>query len=385
MDRFTLKKAAFAFNVFYTKILNKTVNYLYNKNYRLYLREQKIPNKPAPLEKEWIQKWSVLQRPKKASYRVYSARYKPDVNIVPDEVSHNIILPILNPVRFRFCYEDKNIYDKLFPTEYTAATLLRKMNGFYYDADYRRIEQLTDSLLLQKVQQFDTIVIKPTIDSHSGSGVMLFEKNPDGSYTRMQGTELLTVDFLKKQYGEDFIIQERLPQSEFMNRFNPTSVNTLRMAVYRSVKDDSYVVTGAAVRMGGNGSLVDNATVGGAFVGINSDGTLGKWASSSHADFYTTHNGIDFSKEEIRIPDYDRIKAFAIDVARRVPHHRLFAMDIMIDRDGNPRLIEFNLSSFSVKFYQLTLTSVFGEYTDEVIEYCTKHKKEAMKVMIKFA
>ena len=384
MNRFTLKRIAFAFNSLYTKALNRAVYFLYYKNYRLYLRKQNIPNKPAQLENEWVEKWAVLQKPSRAQYRVFAHYIGANLNIVPEDVSHNIIEPILNPVRYRFYYEDKNLYDKIFPTEYTAETLIRKMNGFYYDAGYNRIEKLTDAILLQKVSRFDKILIKPTVDSASGLGIVLFERVHDGRYIRINGTEELTVEYLQNNRGDNFILQECLRQSPFMARFNKTSVNTLRLCAYRSIKDDRCLIPSAIIRMGGGGSLVDNAHAGGVFVGINSNGRLGKYATTDSADYIPLHNGICFESEDIVIPNFEKVKEFAAKVITCVPHHRLFALDIMIDENNNPRLIEFNISGFSVWLYQFAISTVFGEHTDEIIEYCVQHKNEAGKVFMKF-
>ena len=56
----------------------------------------------------------------------------------------------------------------------------------------------------------------------------------------------------------------------------------------------------------------------------------------------------------------------------------------MIDSSGMPRLIEYNVSVFSLWLFQFTTGSAFGSYTDEVIEYCVKHKKEASRIFVTF-
>lgn len=41
----------------------------------------------------------------------------------------------------------------------------------------------------------------------------------------------------------------------------------------------------------------------------------------------------------------------------------------MIDQNNIPRIIEFNINSFSFWIAQMTGTPAFGKYTDEIIEY----------------
>ena len=76
------------------------------------------------------------------------------------------------------------------------------------------------------------------------------------------------------------------------------------------------------------------------------------------------------------MPYYDKVIDFAKDVARHIPHHRLLALDIMLDENNNPRLIEFNVEKYSVWLFQFTTGGAFGEFTDEIIDYCAEHKKE---------
>ena len=83
-------------------------------------------------------------------------------------------------------------------------------------------------------------------------------------------------------------------------------------------------------------------------------------------------NGVNFENEFI-IPNYDRIVQFGKYICTQIVHHRLIALDIMVDKEGTPRLIEFNLQHFSGYLIQTTTSSLFGAYTDEVIDYCKKN------------
>ena len=74
------------------------------------------------------------------------------------------------------------------------------------------------------------------------------------------------------------------------------------------------------------------------------------------------------------VPNYNRVKEFAKEVADKVLHHRLLALDIMLDEQGNPKLIEVNVGGFSAWLFQYTNGSAFGQYTDEVISFLKKKK-----------
>ena len=68
-------------------------------------------------------------------------------------------------------------------------------------------------------------------------------------------------------------------------------------------------------------------------------------------------------------------------IGNNVPHHRLLALDIMVDKYDNPRLIEFNCEGYGMWVFQFSMGSAFGEYTDEIIEYCKNNIDKAQKVI----
>jgi len=351
------------------------------KQYRYYkqlLHINNLPNNYVKGEKEWIKKWSVLD--KKVNpiyYRLYSHYIGNDINIVPEDICHDIIEPILDPLRYTKYYSDKNIFDKLFPDGYLAKTLLRKMNGFYYDEAYRRII-IDETSLIDKINKANVskLIIKPSVGGISGVGVRCFEKR-NGAWYVYGGNDVLSLHYVEAEYGSDFIIQEFLEQHESINHFCSTSVNTLRLTLYRSVKDDECVVPSAIMRIGNQGSVVDNAHAGGRYVGIDvASGKLKNDIFDQYGRKYKTFNKIDFTTEQ-KIP-YDlwiRTLQFAKSIGKYIPHHRLLALDIMIDKNGNPRLVEFNVEYYSMWFFQFTIGSAFGKYTDEIIDFCSKKRK----------
>ena len=169
-----------------------------------------------------------------------------------------------------------------------------------------------------------------------------------------------------------------------MSQFCHTSVNTIRIAIYRSVKNNKPIVINSIIRIGKEGSLVDNAHAGGLFVGVDENGKLGSYCCNQFGEKITVFNDIDFTSQSLLIPDYQGVKAFAERVADAIPHHRLLALDIMLDENNHPILLEYNIRAFSVWLFQFTNGAGFGRYTDEIIEYCKDHKKEATRVSVLF-
>lgn len=357
-------------------IRNSIVYYHALKHERYYkslLVKNNITNRYVNGEKEWIKKWSAFGiKANPVYYRLYSHYIGEDINIVPENICHDIIEPILNPFKYTKYYADKNIFDRLMPKGYLPRTLLRKMNGFYYDVDYHKINMSDDQLydILAKAN-VNKIIIKPSVYGISGIGVRCFQKTGD-SWTIYGGHDKLTLHYLETNYGYDFIIQDFLKQHESISHFCSTSVNTLHLTLYRSVKNDECVVPNAVIRIGNNGSVVDNAHAGGCYVGIDvNSGKLKHEVFNQYGQRYTTFNGIDFTIQQ-QIPSelWNKVLSFAKSIGTYVPHHRLLALDLMIDINGNPHVVEFNVEYYSIWFFQFSSGPAFGKYTDEIIEYC---------------
>ena len=361
---------------------NLIIRYIYRRQYKNLLKRNSIPNKPCPRENEWVNKWSALGKANPIYYRLFSHYIGNDINIIPEDICHNIVEPILDPQRYVSYYSDKNMFDKMFKPGTLPKTIFRKIRGFYYDEEYNNIN-LSENRDLYDILQLSgckVIIIKPSVDSCSGHGIKLFKKNDNG-WVEIGSDNQLTIEYLNANYNGDIIVQECVEQADFMSYFNPTSVNTLRLTLYRSIKTNECYIPSAVIRFGANGSLVDNAHAGGGYVGIKvEDGSLCNKVLNQYGESKTSFNGIDFTQEH-KIPNWNRVIEFARYIGKNVPHHRLLALDIMVDKYDNPRLIEFNCEGYGMWVFQFTMGSAFGEYTDEIIEYCKNNIDKAQKVL----
>ena len=179
-----------------------------------------------------------------------------------------------------------------------------------------------------------------------------------------------------ESYRKDFCLQEAVEQHDFMNKLCSTAVNTIRLCLYRSVKDEKPRVTASTIRIGKNGAIIDNACAGGRFTGVNvKTGELGKFVMDKYGNKENVYNEIDFSQGAFVVPNWKEVIAFAEYVGTKILHHRLIALDIALNKEGKPVLIEFNIEWFGFWIYEYMNQEVFGEYTDEIIEYCKKMKQ----------
>ena len=329
-----------------------------------------IENKACPGEKAWLKKWRALDRNvSPMSYRYYYNYLGADSNIVPPDTARQFIEPILNPGDSERFYNDKNSFGLFIDAEDMPKTLFRYIGDSLYDGEYNSVSPDNLNYHLSSVNQ---VIVKPAKEL-GGAGIVFFDRKGDVLVNK--DNEPLSIELLKKMYKRDFLIQECFVQSDYIAQFNNTSINTIRLNTYRDIKSGEIHILGAVLRIGPKGSRVDNASLGGVFIGIDDNGKLGSCAFDKYGNKYTGYNDLDFSNSEFSIPNWDKVKAFAIKISKRVPHMRLFALDIVLDANNNPKLIEVNSNNFSVYFLQLTKQPVFGEFTDDIIEYCLENKQ----------
>lgn len=237
---------------------------VFKKRYLKALSLNGILNQYVDGENEWLKKWRQLDpHITPLQYRLFSHYIGANINIVPEEISHFLIEPFLNSKSMAAYYSDKNMFDKILPSSYLPKTILRKINGTFYDPMYQ-YQEPTDDIVnkLFDLSGCERCIIKPSVGGESGKGVQLFQKSEMG-WRNIKTNELLSAEYLIHSVGDNIIVQKAVCQHDYINHFNKTSVNTLRLAVYRSVKDNQCHVLGAIMRIGAIGSVVDNAHMGG--------------------------------------------------------------------------------------------------------------------------
>lgn len=321
-------------------------------------------------EEDYLNKWKKISRfVSPVDYRFFSQFIGRNPNIVPEYVLHNVIEPVFLPREYQQFYNDKNMYDKLLPKDFLAKSVFHCIDGMFCDENYQLISDCDESQLLNLCKQFDRVIVKPTRNTGNGNRILLYEISKDG-FSPLGHQQRLSLNSFLTFYDGNFVIQECLKQSSFTAQFNPSSVNTYRVFTYKSVKTNKVHVLGIVFRIGKADKYVDNNHAGGRYVGILHDGSFANpCVFDSLGNKYSLYNGIDFSTSKFIVPDFQSVINFSKAVAERIFHNRTLDLDVMIDQEGKPKLIEFNVDECSPWLYQFTTGPVFGEYTDEVIEY----------------
>lgn len=275
-----------------------------------------------------------------------------DVRFIPDDIYYCNIDLFYNNFRAAKALDDKNFYDLLFPDVTKPATVIRKINNIFYDNNYT-LSDLNTAVDL--CMQTDGIIVKPAVDSEGGHGIEIWEK--------AQGSESLKIILLKS--NANVVIQSLIHQHPSLAAVHKESVNTIRMITFYH-KGEVNVLS-SILRFGIGDSRVDNASSGGWFCGIDECGKLKKWAYNLMGNRYEQHpDGLVFEGHEII--GFTQCIYEAKKLASRISRTcKLASWDFSVGDDGEPILIEVNMSYGELDFHQMTNGPLFKDFTDEVI------------------
>lgn len=271
---------------------------------------------------------------------------------VPNNIYHCELVPKANIHSLSSAFGDKNMCDLLFPGENIVHSILKNMNGYYYFEG----KPVSEDEAVSLCKNLDKVIIKPSRKSE-GKGVQMFSSK-DG-ITDLSGKSIGQVF---KDYKKDFLVQEWVKQHERMAALNPTSVNTMRILSYRSGME--VLIIYSVVRIGRNGSVVDNQCAGGISTTIDQDGKLGKSAFGGFSKDNVEKTDTGITLEGYQLPSYDKAIEMVKRLHLKLPFFNLVGWDVAIQEDGNPVLIEFNTNP---GLSQSAFGSGMGEYTERII------------------
>lgn len=282
-----------------------------------------------------------------------------DSRFLPWSFYYFHLVPYLNDMTQHDAYTDKNLYTKHLPSANQPSTILKNINGSYFDLDDKPIKPC---LVASYVRALDgEFIIKPSRTAN-GKNIKLMICD-EGQFLLPEKREWKEIVNL---YGKDFLVQKRVVQHEVMAEPHSSSVNTMRILTLRWGGDVHFLL--AFARFGNNGTINDNAGTGGVCVGIDKDGRFSKFAVNAQAQRLNAHpsSGYLFSQQK-KIPGFDKAVNLCLELHNEVLHHNFISWDIAIDPLANPVFIEHNFRG-ALWLYQLaTGEPVLGDFTDEIL------------------
>jgi hypothetical protein len=316
-------------------------------------------------------KWRPLSAHIPAVYNRMYSHYSgvKSIDYVPDSLFYTHIEPMLNNLEYSRSFADKNMYGRLLDKSVLSLGVLRKIHGAYLDHDYQNVSDV-DGFISNLAERFDGIMLKPSIDSQGGRSVVRLESR-EGAF--FSGDEKVTREWLDKHFQDNFLFQELVEQHPFYAAFNSSSVNSLRITTYRSVKDESVHVLHGLLRVGTEGNVVDNVTSGGKACGVSPEGTLNGKVIDYKGKSYSKLGSVVLESEK-QLFKYKEVVEVAKKLAAQQVYSRFTGFDFSVDKYERVVLIEINNFDVGINTLQFCNGPLFGRFTDEVIEYCVKQK-----------
>lgn len=209
------------------------------------------------------------------------------------------------------------------------------------------------------------VVCKETCNTLCGKGVKLMKViSPEDIMSE-----------LSNHKSKNFMLQEKVIQHPFFDQFNPTSANIIRIITWRY--EGEINVLSASIRFGIKGSFTDRAFVDGKeianVVGIDNDGYV--------KDRFVSFDGNIADPPLLtdkKVPSWDLL----LEMVKKAHNGLLFfdfvAWDFMIDKNGNPICIEYNIKWPGTILYQYANGPLAGEYTDKFLDFLKENTPVAI-------
>lgn len=275
-----------------------------------------------------------------------------DVRYMPVDMYYSFIDPYFNNWRIAPVIDNKCLYYQLFKDTEQPKAVFFRMNNIWTDANKRLVDF---SEIMRSIHTYPELVMKQANDSEGGHGVFFIHGE------NMEEQFISASETIKK----DIVVQDSIKQHSVVKSVNPTSINTIR--VLSLLSQTGVKICSVILRMGVNGSRVDNISQGGICCGIDQSGRLKNPAYNYKGEVFYSHptSGVHFS--DIVIPNYEKVLRLVADTHPCIPDFRLVSWDIAIDDEGTPLLVEANLCYGELNLHQLCNGPVFGDDTQTIL------------------
>ncbi len=321
----------------------------------------KHPDFREPLNKEILKAHRSIWKPFNKNFNDATLKICRSISgtanplIIPEEIFQADIEPSLNHHPEAHYLAHKSLYNRWFKKGIFPEDLLHLVDGELLDNKYnpltrKQAEEICDSFSYP-------VVMKPNRETWGGNDILFVE----------------CAEELRRLINSktNVVIQKKILQHPKLARYHVQSLNTVRVYLYRSVSDNKYHILSSVLRTG-NGGPLDNVSAGGLVSRIKEDGLLHGYALDLYGGKFKTHpvSGLPFTGA---IPDFEQLKELSMEIAQKLFFLRLVGLDLCYDVSGRWRAIEINTQGHSIRFAQYAGQPFFGEFSEEVIDYCKTH------------
>ena len=294
-----------------------------------------------------------------------------DPRFVPDAIAGHIVYEFYNDHAYEYTWRDKNMFDRLLPgvplpKSYAKCCRNRmQIQGKIYIFNDQNILGIARNMfgLVQADEDSDTIIFKPTRHSGFGRGVK--------KYQVKDINDLKTA--LEEWRGEtDFIVQECIQQHEILASFNETSTNMIRVCSWRH--GDKVDILFAAARIGLPGATTDISFINGVeqarVVGITRDGLFKEHVVDQEGKI------VRRIPSDIKVPAWNKIVSIIKENHLQVDNFDIIGWDFTVNKASNPVCFEWNIQWPGTVLYQYVNGPLWGELTDDILQFLKDKKNQ---------
>lgn len=286
---------------------------------------------------------------------------------LPEIIYSTKIEPRQNNYTYCCVYADKNLNGIFFNNRIenvrTPDCFLSNNHSYFYDGNRNIISREKAVDILNNAGK---AVIKPAVDSSSGHDVIIVDmKNGRDIRSGKAAQDIF------EYYKNNFIVQEKIEQSSELSTLYPSSINTVRVISY--IVDDEVCVAPVSLRIGGNGSEVDNIHAGGMSIAVSDDGALAERAYrlgyGDSFECFDKHPDTGVVFKGYKLSFVDRLISTAKRLHGMTANIGVISWDFTVDNNDNIVVIEANFRGQSVWFPQmLSGESFYGKNTEKVLQ-----------------
>lgn len=178
----------------------------------------------------------------------------------------------------------------------------------------------------------------------------------------------------------DFIVQETIDQHPELSRFNPTSVNTVRIDTFVDAAGTVHFNT-AALKVGMPGSIIDNSGIGGYMIAVDIETgrlmTGAKREPKYGGQYYDIRSTFGIDPATFTMPLWRDVREAVRRAAQTLAPFRSLGWDVAITPSG-PLIIEAN-ADYGIDVLQ----ELAGGYVDKALgqSYLDRHPARKERIL----
>ena len=259
---------------------------------------------------------------------------------IPDNYYGIVVIPAI-----------QGLYEELSPLKASTSQLFQRnvfpdvayyVNGLFLTKNCTAInESDVKDVLFRKGE----VVVYKLEDSAQGKGIFFLDKN--------------SFDTKKVQELGNGVFQDHIDQHQFFKEYMPSSVATLRIT---TIVDDagSASVRACYLRIGRS---ADTHVKSSSNIRISVDPKTGELDTLGYLTTWIPidkHPDTDIAFAGKRIPKFNECISLALELQRLIPFVRCVGWDVVVDRDNNVKVMEWNSGHNDIKFSEATQGPCFS-------------------------